>query len=68
MAFYFKNSKKDIILTEEDEEDYKNNNILDFERKILNMIKLEIIVILLVYTGIQLIVNVIIMSHKNKKF
>ena len=27
MAFYFKNTKKDIILTEEDEEHYKNNNI-----------------------------------------
>ena len=25
-AFYFKNAKKDIIMTEEDEEDYKNNN------------------------------------------
>ena len=27
MAFYFKNTKKDIIMTEEDEKDYKNNNI-----------------------------------------
>ena len=28
MAFYFKNTNKDIIMTQEDEEDYKNNNIL----------------------------------------
>ena len=27
MAFYFKNTNKDIIMTQEDEEDYKNNNI-----------------------------------------
>ena len=37
MAFYFKNTKKDIIMTEEDEEDYKNNNICRFcEREILS--------------------------------
>ena len=33
MAFYFKNIKKDIIMTEEDEEDYKNNNICGFCEK-----------------------------------
>ena len=27
MAFFFKNTKKDIILTEENKEDFKNNNI-----------------------------------------
>ena len=27
MAFYFKNTKKDIIMTHEDEEDYRNKNI-----------------------------------------
>ena len=27
MAFYFKNTKKDIIMTKENEEDFKNNNI-----------------------------------------
>ena len=26
MAFYFKNTKKDIIMTEADEEEYRNNN------------------------------------------
>ena len=37
MAFYFKNTEKDIIMTEEDEEVYKNNNICRFcEREILS--------------------------------
>ena len=30
MTFYFKNTKKDIIMTEKDEEDYRNNNICSF--------------------------------------
>ena len=30
MTFYFKNTDKDIIMTEEDEEDYKINNICRF--------------------------------------
>ena len=30
MDFYFKNTNKDIIMTEEDEEDYRNNNICRF--------------------------------------
>ena len=33
MAFYFKNTKKDIIMKEEDEEDYRNNNICRFCEK-----------------------------------
>ena len=33
MTFYFKNTKKDIIMTEKDEEDYKNNNICRFCEK-----------------------------------
>ena len=33
MAFYFKNTKEDIIITEKDEEDYKNNNICRFCEK-----------------------------------
>ena len=33
MAFYFKNTKKDIIMTEEDKEDYRNNNICRFCEK-----------------------------------
>ena len=33
MAFYFKNTKKDIIMTEEDEEVYKNNDICRFCEK-----------------------------------
>ena len=35
MAFYFKNTNKDIIMTEENQEDFKNNNICRFcERNI----------------------------------
>ena len=30
MAFYFKNTKKDFIITQENEEDIKNNNICRF--------------------------------------
>ena len=33
MAFYFKKTKKDIIMTEKDEKDYKNNNIQRFCEK-----------------------------------
>ena len=33
MAFYFKNTKKDIIMTKENEEDFKNNNICRFCEK-----------------------------------
>ena len=44
MAFYFKKSKKENIMTEEDKEHYKNNNICRFCEKILNLIKSEIIV------------------------
>ena len=35
MAFYFKNTNKDIIMTEKNEEDYRKNNICRFcEEKI----------------------------------
>ena len=30
MTFYFKDTNKDIIMTEKDEEDYRNNNIFRF--------------------------------------
>ena len=30
MAFFFKNTKKDIFMTDEDEEDYRNDNICSF--------------------------------------
>ena len=37
MAFYFKNTKKEIIMKQEDEEDFKNNNICRFcEKEILS--------------------------------
>ena len=41
MAFYFKNTKKDIIITQEDEEDYKNNNICRFCEKIIESDKVR---------------------------
>ena len=45
MALYFKNTNKDIIMTEEDEKDFKNNNFCRICEKKLIVIKLEIIVI-----------------------
>ena len=37
IAFYFKNTNKDIIMTQEDEEDFRNNNICRFcEKEILS--------------------------------
>ena len=37
MAFYFKNTNKDIIMTEEDEEDFRNDNVCRFcEKEILS--------------------------------
>ena len=37
MAFYFKNTNKGIIMAQEDEEDYRNNNICRFcEKEILS--------------------------------
>ena len=36
MAFYFKNTKKDIIMTQEDKEDFDCNNIYRFCEKEIN--------------------------------
>ena len=37
MNFYFKNTKKDIVMSQEDEEHYRNNNICYFcEKEILD--------------------------------
>ena len=37
MAFYFKNTKKNIVMTEDDEEDFESNNICRFcEKEILS--------------------------------
>ena len=41
MAFYFKNTNKDIIMTQEDEEDYKNNNICRFCEKEITIDKVR---------------------------
>ena len=46
MIFYFNKTKKDIIVTQKDKEIFGNNNNCPFcEKKILNLIELEIIVI-----------------------
>ena len=41
MAFYFKNTKKDIIMTQEDVEDFDNNNICGFCEKIIKSDKVR---------------------------
>ena len=42
MNFYFKNTKKDIVMSQEDEEKYKNNNICYFcEQEILDNTKVR---------------------------
>ena len=44
MAFFFKSTKKDIIMTDEDEDLYSETNNCRVVRQKLNLIKLEIIV------------------------
>ena len=54
MAFYLKITKKDIIMTEKDEEHFKNNNFCRFcKKEILSdkVIKIEIIVKIEILTG-----------------
>ena len=41
MAFYLKNTKKDINMTDEDEEDYKNNNVCRFCGKFIESDKVK---------------------------
>ena len=41
MTFYFKNANKDIIMTDEDEEDYRNNDICRFCEKIIESDKVR---------------------------
>ena len=41
MAFYFKNTKNDIIMTQKAEEDYRNNNICRFCEKIIESDKVR---------------------------
>ena len=41
MTFYFKNTKKDIIMTDEDEEDYRKNNICRFCGKFIESDKVR---------------------------
>ena len=41
MTFYFKNTKKDIIMTEKNEEDFRNDNICRFCEKIIESDKVR---------------------------
>ena len=41
MAFYFKNTKKDIIMSKKDEEDYRNNNICRLCEKFIEFDKVR---------------------------
>ena len=41
MAFYFKNTNKDFIMTDKDEEDYKNDNICRFCEKLIESDKVR---------------------------
>ena len=41
MAFYFKKTKKDVIMTEEDQENFKNSNICRFCEKIIESDKVR---------------------------
>ena len=41
MAFYFQNTKEDIIMSKNDEEDYRNNNICRFCEKIIESDKVR---------------------------
>ena len=61
IAFCYKSTNKDIVVTDEDMEDSKKITIVVFVEKILKVMKLEIIVSWQVITEDQLIVNVIIM-------
>ena len=44
MTFFFKNTNREIVMTDKDEENFRNDKICRFCEKILNVIKLEIIV------------------------
>ena len=68
MSFYFKNTKNNIIMSEEGEEDFKNKDVCRFCEKKLNLIKLEVIVTWQVIIEIQPIANVILLLHRNKVF
>ena len=45
MTFCFENTIEDIVMKKKDEEDFKKIKVYRFVKKILNLIKLEIIVI-----------------------
>ena len=66
MAFYFKNTKKDIIMREEDEEAFINNNICRFCEKNIESDKVTGHCHLTGEYRVQLIVNATLMLFKIK--
>ena len=67
MAFYFKNTKKDRIKTEEDVEDYGNNNICRFCEKNIECDKVrDIVATYQVNIEVQLQANEILLLLKIK--
>ena len=67
MAFFFKNTHEDILLTEKIEDYFlKMIEFVSFVNKLFNLVKLEINVILLVITEVQLIAKVVLMLRETK--
>ena len=65
MAFYFKNTSKKTILTQEDWEEFINNKICRFcEKEVL--IKFETTVTQQVIIEDRLLAFVVLISHRNK--
>ena len=66
MAFYFENNDKEHEMTEKDENPYRGNITCQFSETRKLLVRLEIIVIPLVKTGLQHITIILLMSHRNK--
>ena len=66
MNIFFRNSKKDIVMTQEDEKQYRNSVFFCFVRKILDLTKWKIIVIWQLDIKAQLIKIVITTFSRNK--
>ena len=69
LAFYFTNTKKDIVMTKEDEENYKNKNIFRFcEKKILSDKLPDLCHLTVKYRGLSHIVCNINVKQKGSSF
>ena len=59
---YCKNTKKDIIMTQEDEENYINEKIVDFVKKLLSLIMLHKGKIISIHLYFKNLVTLIVIS------